>query len=302
MVECLFETDMPFTDTAPLIHERAAQNALEVQIPRPALKLEPHVRNFSQTLEQSLNAAELQTVQSFFVNPTYSRSSVSDSRRLTEDIEVIDQAFCEQEVKLSNQDPRGLTLHSGPLTAIIGVVLHVDHYNAAKGSATEAPRPFWSPYSDSNQVLTEKGFDETFTFGMDWHHRATRRNMGCPVKAWGPDVQACHDKLSSDLLGLIPCPYLVVGGFCAWRGYTEAIKHRSRIISTFAHENTELTYALEFEDFTQKNFDASLSKSTIQLTGFITPSKLTQPHYVSMSNADSCCTSVAIISMQIHTK
>ena len=120
--------------------------------------------------------------------------------------------------------------HSGPLDAGVGVVLHVQHCRPEDEDTFIAP-PFWDCKNQSIQVLSKKGFSDTFTFGMDWHWRAAAESTDCPMKKWGRRLRACHDSFSSHVLGLVPCPLFIIGGQCARNSYTKAIPKSSRLTS-----------------------------------------------------------------------
>ena len=67
------------------------------------------------------------------------------------------------------------------------------------------------------------------------------------MKSWGRNLRACHDSFSTQVLDLIPCPLVVVGGACAWESYTKAIPKSSKIISFSINEDVDVQFAFEFD-------------------------------------------------------
>ncbi len=67
------------------------------------------------------------------------------------------------------------------------------------------------------------------------------------MKSWGRQLRAAHDSFSTEVLDLIPCPLLVVGGACAWASYTKAIPPSSKIISFSISEDVDVQFVFEFD-------------------------------------------------------
>lgn len=236
-------------EIASALHKRAATGAASSAPGSSSHDLNGHIALFAKELAARLNASEIQALFKFLDRKSLRVASDERSTKLTLQFEQLWDTFQAQEIQCSGQDPQKLTSPSGLLDAEIGVILHVLHYNPEEEDEfTGVPKPFWDPYSRSIEVLVKKGFSGDQTFGMDWHHRATLREMGCPLKMWSKEVRRCHDSFSQNVLNLIPCALLMIAGSCAWENYSAAIKHKSKMISFEAAAGVELVYALEFED------------------------------------------------------
>ena len=127
-------------------------------------------------------------------------------------------------------------------------ILHVQHYKP-EDEDTYVARPFWDLNNQSIQILFQKSFSDTFTICFDWHWRAAEKSLGkgCPMKPWGKKLRAVHDSFSTEVLDLIACPLLIVGGACAWESYTKAIPKSSKIISFSIGEDVDVQFAFEFD-------------------------------------------------------
>lgn len=175
----------------------------------------------------SLDSAEIQAVFDF-LSPQ--NLSAMKDEGLSSKFEKMRQELDREELQLSEREPQKLVRHSGPLDAGVGVVLHVQHYKP-EDKDTFIARQLWDLHNQSVQVLAEKGFSGS---------------LGCPMKTWGRKLHACHDSFSSQVLDLITCPLLIIGGGCAWESYTKAIPESSKLVSFPICEDVNVQYALVF--------------------------------------------------------
>jgi len=235
------------------LHNRAYRNATAHGVLAPTLKLESHIQLFSSALENALDLNEAQSLLNFLDSFDPHSTLAEDERSLASKFDKVYKDFSSRELTLSQQEAEKLVLPSGPFDAEVGVLLHVNHYNPGEEDKFKIGRNwFWDPYSRSIEVLSRKGFTQEHTFGMDWHHRAIPREAGCPLQTWSRELGAAHDEFSSAVLKLIPCPFLIVGGFCAWESYLKSCKHRHGLVSFDIPGDVKVVYALEYEDCTRK--------------------------------------------------
>jgi len=118
--------------------------------------------------------------------------------------------FYSTEVQVSGKGCDKLASPGGPADADLGIILHLQSEEDAIGN-------FWDPRSATIRLLEEKGISDEFTFGYDWHWRAEETFQGrttCPTERWSRDLRALHSKLSTDILEILPLPFLITGSSC----------------------------------------------------------------------------------------
>jgi hypothetical protein len=118
--------------------------------------------------------------------------------------------FYSTKVQVSGGGRDRLASPGGPEDADLGIILHLQ-------SEEDAISNFWDPRSATIRLLEEKGISDEFTFGYDWHWRAEETFDGrttCPAKRWSRDLWALHSKVSTDILEILPLPFLITGSGC----------------------------------------------------------------------------------------
>ncbi|CAF9905793.1 MAG: hypothetical protein GOMPHAMPRED_003372 [Gomphillus americanus] len=217
---------------------------------RPPDRISQHITVLAEQLVTKLGARETDSLNAFL--SAQSRCTGLQREACDAQYQQLWENFQITEPKYSGQRAEGLTSPCGPLDSKIGVILHVLHVNPGQNNKddnedlTPEGEPFWNPYSRSIELLLQKGFSDQRTLGLDWHHRIVPKAWGCPKSMWSKDTIACHEAFSKDILNLVPCPFLVVGGACAWNSYLASIVHTQ--ISFEIVPGVALIYALEFED------------------------------------------------------
>jgi hypothetical protein len=201
-----------------------------------------YVGIFSQALVESCSPNELDAITDFLTQHVWAQVREDN---LWPSFEEKLQKFLNEEPQLSGLDSQKLVKHSGPLDAVLGVILHVNHY-PPEDEEHYIPGPFWNLHNRSIQQFAQKGFSDNFTFGMDWHWRAAPRANNYPMYKWGSELRAYHDKFSASILDLLPCQLLVVSGACAWESYKQSIIQSSKHLS-FTFEDVTMDVILEFE-------------------------------------------------------
>jgi len=152
--------------------------------------------------------------------------------------------FYSEEVETSGQDRNRLATPSGPVNATLGLVMHIQTKKGAVG-------PFWDHTNTSIQALAAKGLSETFTFGFDWHWRAeesARRRGACPTTAWAEALRRAHDRISRDILALLPLPFVVVAGACPRRQYKKVASGTVTTLEMEIIPGLALTIDLQFDN------------------------------------------------------
>ena len=202
------------------------------------------IQQFPDAIVESLYSAEIEAFFNFLSNQNPFAVKVEN---LSSKFMEMRQLFEKEEQLLSGKEQQKLVQHSGPLDAGVGIILHVQHHKPEE-ERTYVARPFWDRDNQSIQILCQKGFSDVFTVCFDWHWRAAAPSLGkdCPMKPWGRRLRACHDSFSAQVLDLIPCPLLIVGGACAWESYTRTISKLSKIISFSISEDVDVQFALKF--------------------------------------------------------
>jgi hypothetical protein len=120
------------------------------------------------------------------------------------------EQFHSTEVEISGEGRDRLARPGGPADANLGLILHVQCEDDVLGG-------FWDSRSATISLLHEKGIHETFTFGYDWHWRAQgrfHRNSRCPASAWNQQLREFHNQFSSDLLEMLPLPFVITASSC----------------------------------------------------------------------------------------
>ncbi|KAI9870338.1 MAG: hypothetical protein M1830_004363 [Pleopsidium flavum] len=120
------------------------------------------------------------------------------------------EQFHATEVDISGEGRDRLARPGGPADANLGLILHVQSEDDVLGG-------FWDSRSATISLLHEKGIHETFVFGYDWHWRAQgrfHRNARCPASAWNQQLREFHNQFSSDLLEMLPLPFVITASSC----------------------------------------------------------------------------------------
>ncbi|KAL8694499.1 MAG: hypothetical protein Q9218_000829, partial [Villophora microphyllina] len=159
-----------------------------------------------------LEQRELVQLRDFFVGRP---RRILAMKELHERVNYLLQAFYDAEVQESGEDRGRLACPSGPEDGEIGLIMHCQSKDGEVG-------PFWDMTNASIQALTAKGLSEEYTFCYDWHWRAESSSLDrglCPAKSWKQSVKRLHDAVSTDILAMLPLPFVVVTGTCARANY-----------------------------------------------------------------------------------
>ncbi|KAL8654610.1 MAG: hypothetical protein Q9210_001394 [Variospora velana] len=156
----------------------AAAAAATIELPFSPSSPSSFAQQFSDAITGSLNSVEIQAVFDFLSPQNLSMMKGGD---LYTKFKKMRHDFEKEELQLSEKESQKLVQHSGPLDAGVGVILHVQHYEA-EDEDTFIAGPFWDTHNQSVQVLAQKGFSDAFTFCFDWHWRAAAGPLGCPMK------------------------------------------------------------------------------------------------------------------------
>ena len=164
---------------------------------------------FAQEATRNLSQDELAQLCEFLNAPKagWSQTREQLNQKLTERLED----FYSTEVQVSGQARDRLASPGGPEDADLGLILHIQSEEDVIGN-------FWDPRSATIRLLEEKGVRDEFTFGYDWHWRAEETFHGrttCPVTKWSRDLKVLHSDASSDILEILPLPFLITGSSCA---------------------------------------------------------------------------------------
>lgn len=164
---------------------------------------------FAQEATRNLSQDELAQLCEFLNAPKagWRQTREQLNQKLTERLED----FYSTEVQVSGQARDRLASPGGPEDADLGLILHLQSEEDVIGN-------FWDPRSATIRLLEEKGVRDEFTFGYDWHWRAEETFHGrttCPVTKWSRDLKVLHNDVSSDILEILPLPFLITGSSCA---------------------------------------------------------------------------------------
>lgn len=169
----------------------------------------PHIAaRFARQAAINLSHDQLEQLLSFL--KTLSLDRIKGEEGLKNLLDTRLERFYSSEVQLSRQDPKRLTRPGGPEDAKLGIIMHLQ---TKKKAVTE----FWDEENSTIALLEEKGLTGHFAFGYDWHWRAEdsfKNRTSCPATKWEKPLRNLHDDLSTDLLDLLPLPFLVTASGC----------------------------------------------------------------------------------------
>lgn len=123
--------------------------------------------------------------------------------------------FSIAEMTQSGLSRTGLARPAGPVNAALGLVLHMQ--TRKDGKDVEMSQPFWDMDNATIRLLQIKGLSEQSIFAFDWHWRAAnlvRGRSNCITTTWKKSLRDLHDKVSLDILDLLPLPFLILAGAC----------------------------------------------------------------------------------------
>jgi hypothetical protein len=210
----------------------------ESSITESAIDGEAVAAKFAREAHRVLDEAQLQQLLAFL-----SRCPIRAQRaRLNHILSNKLQAFYQAEISASGDDPTRLARPSGPEDAEIGVIMHCQSEEDAIGA-------FWNTSNFSIRVLADKGLNDDFAFGFDWHWRATDpcRGQGrCPARKWKPIVTALHDAFSQDVLRILPLPFVMIAGACSREKYQQTLSEEAKRLEVAIGPGVKLTFDLDY--------------------------------------------------------
>jgi hypothetical protein len=92
-------------------------------------------------------------------------------------------------------------------------------------------------------------------FAFDWHHRAEgkardRGRVACPARhdpnKWRREQLTLHDRLSEQLVSLLPLTSLLVAGSCAKGSYRKTLSSRARHVEVLVSPGVVVQFELDF--------------------------------------------------------
>src|SRR5436189_2715657 len=99
------------------------------------------------------------------------------------------------------------------------------------------------------RLLDLKGVSKQFTFSFDWHLRSAKLIRGrshCIADVWKKSVRTLHDKACSDILDLLPLPFLIVAGACPRKNFEKTLHEHSKRVKVSLSPQCELTFDLDY--------------------------------------------------------
>lgn len=148
--------------------------------------------------------------------------------KLLEDFSIADMAQ-------SGLSRTGLARPAGPVNAALGLVLHMQ-----TSKDVERSQSFWDMNSTTIRLLQLKGLSEQSIFAFDWHWRAAELVPGrsnCITTTWKKSLRDLHDKISLDILDLLPLPFLIVAGACPAAQLSKTFNgHTKRVEISFTQD------------------------------------------------------------------
>ncbi|KAL6718105.1 hypothetical protein ACLMJK_004191 [Lecanora helva] len=166
-------------------------------------------RKFAAKASNRLSQQQIHQLIQFLRGPA--RDKAQNMESLEQSLARKVEEFHSTEVESSGEGRDKLAHPGGPADANLGLILHVQCEDDVRGG-------FWDSRSATISLLNEKGIHETFAFGYDWHWRAQgrfHRNARCPALAWSPQLREFHNQFSSDLLEMLPLPFVITASSCA---------------------------------------------------------------------------------------
>jgi hypothetical protein len=85
------------------------------------------------------------------------------------------------------------------------------------------------------RLLEEKGLSGDFCFGFDWHWRAEETFHGrtdCPTHKWSRDLKALHHIVSSDILEILPLPFIISASSCTRKNIRKTLSKQAKYLET----------------------------------------------------------------------
>jgi hypothetical protein len=111
------------------------------------------------------------------------------------------EQFHSTEVEISGEGRDRLARPGGPADANLGLILHVQSEDDVLGG-------FWNSRSATISLLHEKGI-------RHWRAQGRfHRNARCPASAWNQQLRELHNQFSSDLLEMLPLPFVITTSSC----------------------------------------------------------------------------------------
>ncbi|KAL8987685.1 MAG: hypothetical protein Q9177_003132 [Variospora cf. flavescens] len=197
-------------------------------------------RLFADQVGQTLDAAEFKMLLDFLNKPP----TILPLEHLHNTVSALLQEFHNAEIQESGEPLDRLATPSGPESAPLGLVLHVQ---TKKGKAGE----FWDSENSSIQTLEKKGLSSASIYAFDWHWRAeeSARNRGsCSTRQWSEKLLSLHNSMSFHLLEFLPLPFLIVAGSCAKAGYRRTLSKRSKRIGLAVKPYSIIEFDLDFRN------------------------------------------------------
>ena len=166
-------------------------------------------RKFAAKASNRLSQQQLHQLIQFLQGPA--RDKAQNIESLEQSLARKVEEFHYTEVESSGEGRDKLAHPGGPADANLGLILHVQCEDDVRGG-------FCDSRSATMSLLNEKGIHETFAFGYDWHWRSQgrfHRKARCPALAWSPQLREFHNQFSSDLLEMLPLPFVITASSCA---------------------------------------------------------------------------------------
>ncbi|OJZ91757.1 hypothetical protein ASPFODRAFT_27617 [Aspergillus luchuensis CBS 106.47] len=202
----------------------------------------PIAKRFSLEAVRALSSDEIDKLLIFLRNPqasmTYSQEQMQ--AKLMQRLEE----FYSMDQQLSHQNCDGLSIPGGPVTADLGIALHL-------ATGRDISRNFWDKRSASISLLQEKGISEQFAFGYDWHWRSEKTYLDrsdCPLKKWPKQLRALHDQMSTDILDMLSLPFLITGSACTRSNLKKSLGHASKRLEVPISPTATLDFDLDFRN------------------------------------------------------
>ena len=196
-------------------------------------------RLFAEQAKVTLSVREFSILLNFLTKPP----PVHDIGDLEIQISSRLASFFDAEVALTGEAASRLGRPSGPKNAELGLILHCQ---SKKGDIGE----FWDKESRTILLLAEKGFNNSFAFGFDWHwraeHSARARGGSCPITKWPQEQRDLHNKVSEDILKTLPLRFLVVASACVKKHYRRTLWPTARTLRIEIQPGIIITFDLDF--------------------------------------------------------
>lgn len=198
-------------------------------------------QRFVQEADRCLSRDEFIQLLTFLKNPKagWRKTKEQLHKSLTERLE----SFYSNETIESGQNRDRLATPGGPPDADLGLILHIQ-------SEEDAIGPFWDSRSVTIRLLEEKGLSGDFCFGFDWHWRAEDTFHGrteCPVHKWSRDLRTLHHSVSSDILEILPLPFIISASSCTRKNIRKTLSKEAKCLEIpFAPPVGVLRFDLDF--------------------------------------------------------